>query len=591
MANSWLKAATIEGSSSESVTAAFDVSSEDVQLAFAPARLVRDAILPGWVESVIDLVGASPDHVERGQTTDMTAAASLAMRLAATRLLDWESLRSRYRFLTESVLDSLTSQLATRVILASGAVLEMENLGRAEPVWNFSRDAWIERLCGFTSLNFTIGTAVRQWRQSAVEILGRLARDLPQITEALLRPGASPRLKGLELDLGDRHNDGRSVAVAVFADGQRVVYKPKDLRSSRAFLALISLLNGAIPGDPLPTRRILCRDTYAWEEYVDQWTADGEHEAAVYFRRYGRYLRLLQLVEARDFWIDNLRVSGSAPVFVDLECILHGRLPAGDDPRPTLLNLDPELYEESVLPTAAVTMPIPIPGSSSQDFGGLSAPGVRVLPLGMWPGYHDQENGNFWLREGRLYWLPLVAWPTAHGAHAEPRDYLGSLEAGYMEAQRALVPLAPAILSESGPLEGIGELPVRVLIRSTWDYLALLRDSLSPTALLNGNARELALTATIRTASVGGLRVGKRLAIARCEIAALRLLDIPEFFNRPATGSAVDSSGALIPDVFEGSALERLRQRLTAVDQFDATAHVRILRAGVLATESAVADR
>jgi lantibiotic modifying enzyme len=517
----------------------------------------------------------------------MTAAASHAMHAAASQLLDWGTLRTQHRFLTEPVLDSLTAQLATRVILASGAVLEMENIGRGEPLWNFSRDAWIDRLSGFSSLNYTIGTAVRQWRRNTLELLHRLAIDLAMINEDLLRPGPTPRLRALELDLGDRHNDGRSVGIAVFEDEQRVVYKPKDLRSSRAFLALVSLVNDTIPDDPLPTRRILCMDGYSWEEYVEQWTADGRANASTYYRRYGRLLRLLQLVEARDFWLDNLRVSGAAPVFVDLECILHGRIPAGDAPRPSLLNLDPDVYEESVLPTAAVTMPIPLPGSSPQDFGGLSAPGVRIVPLGMWSGYHDQENGNFWLRDGRLWWLPLVAWPTANGAHAEPRDYLSSLEAGYVEAQRALTVLAPALATSTGPLGGISELPVRVLLRSTWDYLALLRDSLSPTALLSGNARELALTAAVRTAPLGGLGPETLLAVVRCEIDALRTLDIPEFFNFPSTGSAIDASGTYISGVFEGSAAERLQRRLATVDQFDIATHLKILRDGVLVTSPA----
>ena len=111
----------------------------------------------------------------------------------------------------------------------------------------------------------------------------------------------------------------------------------------------------------------------------------------------------------------------------------------------------------------------------------------------------------------------------------------------------------------------------------------LLRASLEPMALLDGNARELALANVLATAPKWGSddNARRRLAIAYSELDALRILDIPEFYNLPSSKSVIDTSYSEVPDVFEGSACDRLSRRLTEVDSFDVEAHVRILRTAV----------
>jgi lantibiotic modifying enzyme len=552
--------------------------------AFGPARIEPDESPPEWVECLIQTVRALPeDPPSSFAGEDPTMAATRVLFDAAVQLLDWDALRVQYPFFDPLILVSLTRQLATRILLACGSTLELENTTtQTDPTWDFSRGAWMQRLCGFTGLNFVIGTAIRQWKQNAVEILTRAGQDFPVLQMTLFKGRPPGSLVAVEGDLGDRHNDGRSVTVLTFASGRRVVYKPKDLRCALQFLDLLAFLNAATRSVTLPTRQIICRGSYAWEEYVEEREARTEAEAASFFRRFGMLLRVLQLVEGRDFWIDNLRICGDLPVFIDLECILHPRLRTSGV-HSSIMGLEPELYEESVLPTAAVTHPIDIPGYGKQDFGGLSSPGPRLLPLGAWSGYRDRRNGNIWLKGGRLYWEPQLAWPQSRGKPADPVDYLDDLEGGYRETQRLLCRCAPGLLSPASPLTGIGDVPVRVLLRSTWEYLVLLRASLEPMALLDGNARELALANVLATAPrwTSDDDAKRRLAIGHSELNAIRILDIPEFYSLPSSTSVIDTSHSVVPDVFEGCARDRLRMRLTEVGAFDIQAHVRILRTAV----------
>jgi len=561
----------------------FGLDYSSVVQAFGHARLIDAERVPAWAECLIHAIRALPQQPPvRAATEDSTEVATRAFLDATSRLLDWNGLKVRYPFFDPSMLVCLARQLATRVLLACGATLELENTGRVAPIWDFSRSAWMDRLCGFTGLNFVVGTAIRQWRQNALEMLSRIGQDLPLVQGTLFKSTAPDLLVAIDGDLGDRHNDGRSVALLTFASGNRVVYKPKDSRCAQKFLELLAFLNDASPSVTLPTRRIVGRGSYSWEEYVEQREGRTEAEAVRFFRRYGMLLRVLQLVEGRDFWIDNLRINGDLPVFIDLECILHARLdPAGL--QVGTMNLDPDLYEESVLPTAAVTHPIDIPGFRKQDFGGLSSCGPRLLPLGMWSGYRDRRNGNIWLQSGRLYWTPEIAWPKPEGKPADPLDYLDDLEEGYRETQMLLRRCAPRILQSTGPLAGIENIPVRVLMRSTWEYLVLLRASLEPSALLDGNVRELALAHVLSTAHQWGNEddARLRLTIARCELDAIRVLDIPEFYNLPSSTSLIAASHLTMPNVFPGSAHDRLRERLAAVECFDIDTHIHILQFAV----------
>jgi hypothetical protein len=555
-----------------------------VAQAFGHARLVSGERLPAWADCLIRAIRALPEHqAESAPNEDSSEAAARAFLEAANQLLGWNELRVQYPFLDASVLGCLARQLATRVLLACGATLELENTTRVDPVWDLSRGAWMDRLCGFTGLNFVVGTAIRQWKQNALDILSRIGQDLPLLRETLLSANTGP-LVAIDGDMGDRHNDGRSVAILTFASGGRVVYKPKDSRSAQKYLDLVALLNAASPSVTLRTQRILCRGSHTWEEFVQQREAATGVEASRFFRRFGMLLRLLQLVEGRDFWIDNLRVQGDSPVFIDLECILHPRI-AGAGFQVKEMDLDPNLYDESVLPTGAVTQTIDVPGFGKQDFGGLSSSGPRLLPLGMWSGYRDRRNGNIWLKSGRLYWEPDAAWPQPGGRPADSVDYLEDLESGYREMQELLRRCAPNLLGEAGPLAGIGNLPVRVLMRSTWEYLVLLRASLEPNALLDANARELALGNIISTAHKwGGKEDGRRrLAIALSELDSIRALDIPEFYNLPLSSSVTDTSNLTVSGLLVGSAYHRLQGRLAAIDSFDLEKHLQVLRFAVTA--------
>lgn len=555
---------------------------DDIERAFGEALLDTELEAPGWVEVLTRLIARLPlDQEIHAATSDSIDVGSECFTDAARELLGWDDLAARYPFLGDRALNAFSRHLATRVVMTCSAVLELENLGRPDLRWDFSRTAWRQRLIGFPALNYVMGSATRQWRQNSRELIVRLAADLADIRRALLGGRDPGVVADIAFDLGDRHNDGRSVAAVTFASGDSVVYKPKDLRCGATFRELIELVN-SFHQPPMPTSRALTRPSHSWEEYVQQRSASSSAEVSALFHRYGAMLRILQLVEGRDFWVDNLRIQGDLPIFIDLECTFQPRISGrGFQVRPS--ELDPALYEESVLPTGAVTQPMEVPGFGRQDFGGLAGGGLRALPLGLWSGYRDRDNGNIMLRDGRLFWYPEVAWPVLGGTPVGAASFLGELEEGYRAGHAALVRTAPALLAADGPLGKLADLRVRALLRSTWEYLLLLRTSLDPPSLLSGNARELALAEVPASAPEWGTAttLPERMRVAWSEVESLRDLDVPEFLSSPGDSRVRDISGEPLADLFSGTAAGRIQRRLKELDDFDLDAHAHIMRVGV----------
>ena len=114
-----------------------------------------------------------------------------------------------------------------------------------------------------------IAVVTRQWIETSREFILRLDADLPTIRRDILCSNADSPVAKIEGGFSDPHNGGRSVRIVSFADGARVVYKPKDLRLDIAWHRLIERLNRANPPIELKAVRAIAPDGYGWTEFID----------------------------------------------------------------------------------------------------------------------------------------------------------------------------------------------------------------------------------------------------------------------------------------------------------------------------------
>ena len=82
--------------------------------------------------------------------------------------------------------------------------------------------------------------ATDQWATYSLEFIRHLSIDYDTIKERFSRNADLGSLTGLAADLGDTHRGGRSVQIAQFSSGLRIVYKPRDLGVDVHFQQLLA---------------------------------------------------------------------------------------------------------------------------------------------------------------------------------------------------------------------------------------------------------------------------------------------------------------------------------------------------------------
>jgi type 2 lantibiotic biosynthesis protein LanM len=160
------------------------------------------------------------------------------------------------------------------------------------------------------------------WTEAQIEMVNRLARDLPMLITVFfggVRPG---RLNRVQSRASDFHCRGRATAILTFESGDKIVYKPKSVGMEKAFNTFVKALNLRQAPVDFPVLTVLDKYSYGWVEYVEFKPCADEAAAKRYYRRVGALLSVLYLLHASDYHLGNVIASGEYPIPIDHECLL-----------------------------------------------------------------------------------------------------------------------------------------------------------------------------------------------------------------------------------------------------------------------------
>jgi hypothetical protein len=124
---------------------------------------------------------------------------------------------------------------------------------------------------------------IRQWLTNSLELLARLGADWPRLRQ-MFSPETDPGpLTHLGSEAGDRHRDGRTVAILEFRSGLRLVYKPRAIALAVQFQALLAWINASRPDLPFRTIQILDGGTYGWMEFITASPCASQQEVERFY--------------------------------------------------------------------------------------------------------------------------------------------------------------------------------------------------------------------------------------------------------------------------------------------------------------------
>ncbi len=399
-----------------------------------------------------------------------------------------------------------------------------------------------------------------QWSESTAELVHRLAADLSPLAEALAEGCPLGPAVALEPGRSDRHDNGRQVAFLRFAQGQEVVYKPRDVTLEAAWSRFCGWLaqEGLRWAPPAPA--VLARPGYGWVQRV-RW---GEvHDGANYARRAGALVFLAWLLGGADLHEENLIGTAHGPALVDAEALLQ----------PSRADLN-AAAASSLLATGLLTFPIITSAGEVVDAGGLVG-----VPRPS-PPYRQWEHVNRDAMQAVMRPSPPGEGdnlPRVDGVAVPPTRWARELEEGFLEAYRFCQQRRDDLLAPGGPLECFKTTAPRVVFRPTESYVRIQRALFTPAYQRLGVERSIALDALNRMFAAV-LQRPRLWPLAAAERAALEQLDVPRF-TLPATATTlVAPSGEPIPHLVERSGWESLRERVRSLDDLQLAAQRRLLR-------------
>jgi hypothetical protein len=225
------------------------------------------------------------------------------------------------------------------------------------------RDQIIEE---YPVLARSIVTATDYWVESAREFLRYLAEDVDALEDAFVTRGPLGHLTAIAGNAGDVHRRGRSVAIAEFSSGIRVVFKPRPLDVDRHFAELVAWINALGQAPALRAVPVLTRGDHGWAEFVSEAPCNSRHEVERFYQRFGAWLAVLHALNATDFHYENVIASGELPMLIDLEALFHP-LPDAPDVVNEPEHLGWEALQRSVLRTGV----LPFRAYDSEQSSGL----------------------------------------------------------------------------------------------------------------------------------------------------------------------------------------------------------------------------
>lgn len=184
-------------------------------------------------------------------------------------------------------------------------------------------DFWINSFNKQPILTAIIGEIYSNWLISSKEMLNRFAKDKSIINKYFfIKKGESKIiLQDIKCGLGDPHRGGRSVAMIKSNLGE-VVYKPKNLLGTQEIVTLLNKLRKISPTFTPVAPKFINKGNYGWEEKIIYSPAQNELQVKNFYKRLGAWLRLLNILNANDFWYDNLIARKDMPYFIDYETII-----------------------------------------------------------------------------------------------------------------------------------------------------------------------------------------------------------------------------------------------------------------------------
>ncbi len=416
---------------------------------------------------------------------------------------------------------------------------------------------------------------LENWVNFSLEFIRHLVADYQDL-KVIFNSGESlGDLVELQWNAGDSHRQGRSVLIAKFSSGLKLVYKPRSLAVDVHFQELLNWLNERGNHPPFHRLKILDRSSYGWVEFISPNACNSPDELQRFYESQGGYLALLYALKATDFHSENLIASGEHPILVDLESLFHPHFAQSNFSKSEIIAAKKLNY--SVLSVGLLPQRIWFGESEGIEVSGLSGKEGQLTPDHI-PYWEGKGTDEMHLKRERMEMPGDNNRPRLKGEAVEVTDYLDFLLKGFTNIYQLLLQHQEELLSENSPISRFANDEVRVVLRSTRSYELLLNESWHPDLLRDALERDRFFDHLW----IDVQYIPTLATVIPYEQEDLWQGDIPVFHTRPNSRHLWSSSKQLIPDFLEETGLDLAYRCLKNLSQEDLDQQLWIIRAAML---------
>lgn len=392
--------------------------------------------------------------------------------------------------------------------------------------------------------------------ESHLELLVRFTADRAALVELLLDGVEPGPVVAVEAGQGDQHRRHRSVTVLTFADGRKVVYRPRDVAAYTHLADVVDWLGARVSAPGLRTVAVVRRSGYGWLEFVDADPLPGPDGADRFYRRQGMLLALLHALGASDIHFENLIASGDQPVLVDLETLFHPQVPVPGTPvEPAAATLAASVHRTLLLPTMLVGE------QGAVDLSGVGGDVLGVSPLTVVDWAEPGTDRMRLVRRAR----PVTGTrnrPRLGDRGVDPGDHTAALVEGFRLGYDAIADDRDGF---AALLRDCADIETRVVFRHTRGYQILIDEATHPDVLRDGLDRDRMLDVLWTDSAADPLLSG----LCPHEARDLWLGDVPLFTARPGAPDVHASDGRRLPGVLPATGLDTALVRLAGMGDAD----------------------
>jgi type 2 lantibiotic biosynthesis protein LanM len=485
---------------------------------------------PEWERTLLQALETPPDNIEGAYSYPFSELWLPLLGFARQQVIQ---LSAAADLVLPAAIDSLSLSLLREISeLAAHPTYQLFEAFRANGgsfkgfTSNLRERGYLPLFEKFPGLARSLSQLLITWIDTTTLFLTRLKADYTEVLAIAKSQGAGAKIAQAKTGISDRHDGGNQVILLTLSDEAKVLYKPKDLSLSEALASIDEWLSrqGYRPGWYFA--KVLVRQQYGWEEYVEQRPCLNDQQTNQYYRGAGELLCLSYLLNAHDLWFENVVAAGNRPVPIDTETFFH---PGASDPAAESgadkahgsFFRRPSVIETGLLPFWQLSA-----SHKTADYSGLGS-GVSALP-----GSKITEWEN--LNSDQMHPLEKIAsrQPAGNGVYLndqiqDVREYRDRLIEGFSLLYNFILARKTSFMELVQSFSGAA---TRLILRPTQLYALLQKHASTSKNLASGMRRSIVFEQLYRVPLRDASLTPEMKRLTDFEVQSLLDLDIPRFY-------------------------------------------------------------